>query len=208
MSRPLDDFKVGDRVKCIEAVGGNENIVGKIGTIVYIGTSEPSISISFDDAVDGHDCLGRCAAGHGWYVYVSSIVHLEEEKPTSSLNCEEALTDPNTDYESVSEKPVYFEFVNVGEALNKLKKLEHDDTVRLTEPSYIRAKRVAYYVNDGAIFVALITKDEYKLGKLVKVNAKIIHDNHGDITLNIEHLFYTIEDALEYIERTKPKKSI
>lgn len=126
MSRPLDDFKVGDRVKCIHSVDGNENIVDKIGTIIDISKqARPPISISFDDDIDGHDCTGKCAYRHGWCVYAYSIIHLEDEKVTSVLNCEEVLTDPDTDYETISKTPVYFEFVDVGKALNKLKNIEH-----------------------------------------------------------------------------------
>ena len=210
MSKSLDGFKVGDRVKCIEAVDDNENIVGKVGTIIDIKTSAtPPISISFDDDIDGHNCTGMCEVGHGWCVYANSIIHLEEEKPTSLLNCEDILTDPNTDYESVSEKPVYFEFVNVGEALNKLKNLEHYNTVSYTAPKYIGDKRVAYYVRDGAIFVALISKEEYRSKTLTKVTASIVHDMYGEINADAERIFDTIEDALDYIARTpKSAKSI
>ena len=204
MSKSLDDFKVGDRVKCIKSVDDNENIVGKVGTIIDISDEEPPISIAFDDEVNGHDCASRCEYKHGWCVYASSIVHLEYEKPTSSLKCEDTITDPDTDYESVSENPVYFEFVNVGEALNKLKKLEHDTIVSCTAPKYIGDKRVAYCVVDGTIFVALISKEEYRSKTLTKVTAKLFHNTDDYSPIAVDHLFNTIEDALAYIERTTP----
>lgn len=37
-------------------------------------------------------------------------------------NC---LTDPNVDYEALSEEPVYYEFIDIGKALNKLKEYEY-----------------------------------------------------------------------------------
>ena len=47
---------------------------------------------------------------------------------TGSANVEMStpLTDPSVDYEKITENPVYFEFVDVGKALNKLKRLEHN----------------------------------------------------------------------------------
>lgn len=57
---------------------------------------------------------------------VDDIVEAISSKITlPSIDYENCLTDPNVDYEALSEEPVYYEFVDIGKALNKLKKYEH-----------------------------------------------------------------------------------
>lgn len=56
-------FKVGDRVRAIEAHDGKEEIVGKIGTIRRINTY--SYLVEFDENINGHDGDGT-KNGHCW----------------------------------------------------------------------------------------------------------------------------------------------
>lgn len=58
-------FKVGDRVRGINAHDGNEKIVGELGTIIYI-FSNGDVSVKFDKGINGHSCNGKCEHGHGW----------------------------------------------------------------------------------------------------------------------------------------------
>lgn len=73
-------FKVGDRVRCGEAVSSNNDVKGKLGTIkVMIEVDPVSYGVEFDDRIKcGHKCLitrGTCrvADGHGWWCLGSSL---------------------------------------------------------------------------------------------------------------------------------------
>ena len=45
-------FKVGDRVRGINAHYGNEKIVGELGTIIYV-FSDGDVSVKFDKDING-----------------------------------------------------------------------------------------------------------------------------------------------------------
>ena len=60
------EFKVGDRVKCIEAQSGKTNIIGLMGTVVTIYPS--AIGVRFDVNIGGHDCNQACPNGYGWSI--------------------------------------------------------------------------------------------------------------------------------------------
>lgn len=78
-------FKVGDRV-CIKnnvPVGYsdicNDSFSG-IGVVVQAaGCSVITVGICFDDYIFGHDCMGRCTKGHGWYVRRCDLRIVNEE---------------------------------------------------------------------------------------------------------------------------------
>lgn len=71
------EFKVGDRVKCIEANWGSLK-VGDLGTIVYY-EDENNIGVEFDKPNGGHDAGGTGKDGHCWYVTHLEIELIKEE---------------------------------------------------------------------------------------------------------------------------------
>lgn len=66
------EFGVGDRVvSIVDSPEGNRRIhIGSTGVVCDI---DGSISVEWDDDVHGHDCRGRCADGHGWWVMPGDI---------------------------------------------------------------------------------------------------------------------------------------
>ena len=63
-------FKIGDRVKAIKEYDGNENIVGKIGTVIIMFDHvRDQIGVEFDDTIGfgGHSCGGRGKDEHCWW---------------------------------------------------------------------------------------------------------------------------------------------
>ncbi len=71
------NFKVGDRVRCLEAVDGNPNVVGLAG-IVKIVEGE-LIGVDFQKNVEGHTLMGgeemeeHAAPGEGWWCWEESL---------------------------------------------------------------------------------------------------------------------------------------
>lgn len=68
----LPPFKVGDRVCCTKSYQGNDDIVGKTGTVKeneYPFHSD-NILIEFDEYINGHDgaCGEKYKYGHCWWV--------------------------------------------------------------------------------------------------------------------------------------------
>lgn len=64
-------FKVGDKVKCVEAY--NDRIIpGLKGVIVNINYPG-SIGIEWEKDINGHDCNGYCKNYYGYYVSKSNI---------------------------------------------------------------------------------------------------------------------------------------
>lgn len=63
-------FKIGDRVKAVKECDGNENIVGKIGTVIAsYGYGTDNIGVEFDDKIGFglHNCGGKGKDGHCWW---------------------------------------------------------------------------------------------------------------------------------------------
>lgn len=83
----------------------------------------------------------------------------------------ERLTDPDVDYTKVSKTPVYFEFIDLGEALNKLKEYENlegkkDKIDRLNNEKYIiHWDRTAYCIKP-----IYITQREYRGNSLISIS--------------------------------------
>lgn len=60
-------WKVGDRVVIIQdARRPLESFVGFKGTVNFASGDE--ISVVFDKSVNGHDLLGDCKKGYGWFL--------------------------------------------------------------------------------------------------------------------------------------------
>lgn len=83
MIEPADeedaDFKVGDRVMCID---GNLSVylsVGDTGTVVEV--SGYMAGVNWDKANKGmHNCGGKCKNHHGYYMPLSGIKKISDEK--------------------------------------------------------------------------------------------------------------------------------
>ena len=72
-------FKVGNRVKCVVVVDGNEKTRGKYGVVKDI-VSE-SVAVEFDDDINGHSCAGRCKKSRGWWCNLNAL-DLADKKET------------------------------------------------------------------------------------------------------------------------------
>lgn len=74
-------FKVGDRVRCIVAVDGNERVLNATGTVK--GLRDYDVLVEFDKDVNGHNGgythKGVCKASHGWYCKFKSLELLSNE---------------------------------------------------------------------------------------------------------------------------------
>ena len=63
-------FKIGDRVRAVNEYDDNENIVGKIGTVISVYDYDTDfIGVEFDDEIyfGGHSCGGKGKEGHCWW---------------------------------------------------------------------------------------------------------------------------------------------
>lgn len=124
-------FKEGDIVQI--TVPGYKAPIGSIGVIVdYI--AKDRISVDFGKTI------GIIALSE-WNlkslveaVYTSTIDNvIEAVKPNPivpSTGYGDYLTDPNVDYEALSEEPVYYEFIDIGKALNRLKHYEFETPLK------------------------------------------------------------------------------
>lgn len=70
-------FKVGDKVRCLEEVDDNTNVIGEVGKIVVI--EGVYIGVEFNKDIGGHalfiSALGtnRVKPGHGWWCGENSL---------------------------------------------------------------------------------------------------------------------------------------
>lgn len=87
------DYKVGDRVRCIEPYD-RANIVGMVGTVVKIyreahGKYCQDLAIEFDEHMGGHSCsMADVKDGHGWNIPAD---RLEPAEPFYGPPCPEAI---------------------------------------------------------------------------------------------------------------------
>lgn len=70
------NFKVGDRVYCIEEHDGNTHIIGQVGTVRGIISAFHELAIEFDKDVHGHTLSSayKCPHGHGWSIPPEKLV--------------------------------------------------------------------------------------------------------------------------------------
>lgn len=69
----VNEFKIGDRVRCVEGYGDGA-VPGDTGTVIGYD-SFGTVYVKWDDYRDcRHDCWGRCEEHYGWNVPYS---HLE-----------------------------------------------------------------------------------------------------------------------------------
>lgn len=83
------NFKVGDRVLCIEAHDGNTHIIGQEGTVRARVNAFSELAIEFDNDVHGHSLCSpyRCEHGHGWSIPPEKLVpaHFAPYKDTKII---------------------------------------------------------------------------------------------------------------------------
>ncbi len=71
------NFKVGDRVRCLEVVDDNPHVMDMVGTVKIIKGGD--IGVDFQQDVEGHeltdwdDGIKYAAAGEGWWCYPESL---------------------------------------------------------------------------------------------------------------------------------------
>ena len=75
---PNTEFKVGDRVECIQAFEVVKE--GVCGVIVDIETRNPPVGVEWDIDVGGHSCDGKAKHGYGYYVYSYNIKLIESKR--------------------------------------------------------------------------------------------------------------------------------
>lgn len=118
MKKPI--FKVGDRVICIDGTHGCKPILDKMCIITQVRESPFTISThAYEVMCNDADCESDRDTTY-WVVDEHQL-----EPYIIQPVVQDCLTDPDIDYEKVSENPIYFEFVDIGKALNKLKDYEH-----------------------------------------------------------------------------------
>ena len=80
----MPEFKVGDRVICVEdnPYGNDDIFAGNTGTVCR-EDDYGDVGICWDDKVEGgHNCDGSCEYGFGWYVSPSAIkLDTEADEP-------------------------------------------------------------------------------------------------------------------------------
>ena len=70
-------FKIGDRVRCLEAVHGNANVNGLTGVVKIV--QDGLIGVDFQKNVEGHTLMGgegreeHAAPGAGWWCWEESL---------------------------------------------------------------------------------------------------------------------------------------
>ena len=94
---------------------------------------------------------------------LDGLVCVEKVPTVPDIINTDALTSKDVDYESIVKTPVYYDFINVGEALNKLKSYEHYTTKHIED-----IKFVVDYVG-CRILPILVKSMEYRGTSLTKV---------------------------------------
>ena len=139
----MNEFKVGDRVKCIKK--GAYAPVGTIGTVKWIiddrQPNRQSYGVAWDTYVNGHSLNGRCDYGFGEFVNAEKIELIKDDQQIF-VTCENnkvisiikrdgkeisrgiAIYSPEDDFE-------YGVKLATERAFDKLKKLKAGDRVKI-----------------------------------------------------------------------------
>ena len=63
------NYKIGDQVICVDAIGTAGISAGETGVVVNIRSDKCGIGVCWDkEERFRHTCDGTCKKGHGWYV--------------------------------------------------------------------------------------------------------------------------------------------
>lgn len=70
------NYKVGDRVCCIEEHDDNSHIIGQVGTVRGFVSAFHELAIEFDNDVHGHTLSSayNCPQGRGWSIPPEKLV--------------------------------------------------------------------------------------------------------------------------------------
>lgn len=83
------NYKVGDRVCCIEKHDGNSHIIGQVGTVRALVPAFHELAIEFDKDVHGHTLSSahKCPQGRGWSIPPEKLVpaYLAPRKDTKII---------------------------------------------------------------------------------------------------------------------------
>lgn len=83
------NYKVGDRVCCIEKHDSNSHIVGQVGTVRALVPAFHELAIEFDNDVHGHTLSSayKCPQGRGWSISPEKLVpaYLAPRKDTKII---------------------------------------------------------------------------------------------------------------------------
>jgi len=77
-------INIGDRVRLLI----NENRFlhkGDLGIVVVFHNSG-SVGVRWDNHISGHDCVGNCESGHGWYVSADNLEKCYKVYPRGTSN--------------------------------------------------------------------------------------------------------------------------
>ena len=74
-------FYPGDRVVC--CVGDGRINPGQIGTVCSSGYM---VGVDWDQYIFGHNCMGKCRQGHGWFIPENCIGLLNEQEDSNQLS--------------------------------------------------------------------------------------------------------------------------
>ena len=196
----MSKFKEGDIVQV--TTPGYKAYIGCIGIVVdYI--AKDRISVDFGKTI-GTIALNECdLVPISKPVYTSTINNvIEAVKPNtiipnpivSSTGYGDCLTDPNVDYEALSEEPMYYEFIDIGKALNKLKTYEHCcKTEQPIDMDFKKGETVFFITELKTIGCGLVYSSNIR-------TVCIEFPTKGASVYDISKVFKTYRQALEYLE--------
>lgn len=84
-------FYVGDLVRCVVSPhdAGMRIKEGFLGVVCHVEFER--IGVAWDDAFGGHNCMGNCESGHGWYVCPECIECVDESECEQFSACMDDL---------------------------------------------------------------------------------------------------------------------
>jgi hypothetical protein len=111
------------------------------------------------------------------------------------------ITDPEVDYTKIVKSPVYFEFIDVGEALNKLKEYENHCTVRIINEEVVsgqpfRLGDVVYYISSKGVSPNIHCA---KVAKTTPWSVTLVFPSKRTYTYDISEIYKTYDEALAYL---------
>ena len=151
--------------------------------------------------VNDYDYYVSCDDVVGYEHTTTWLVEEDQLEPFLDIPVlKDCLTDPNTDYEKITENPIYFEFVDIGKALNKLKAYEHCDTKQPDCPVTEQEKYALRYV----LGFRESTKAHIFVGCIIGVSSDTVSIKFEDGTikkLHRDNVYTTYTEALERYKR-------
>ena len=192
-------FKVGDIVKVVNGKNYCGEILNKICKIIDI-IEPPTI----DETMYNVSCESVKGT---WYVEEDQIVLVSDNYTPSNR-----ITDPNTNYKELFKEPMYIEFIDVGEAFDKLKMYEDKehstavgdtDTVQYSE-EWTVMEFEEIKVGDIVFFPSNYTSVKNvrcaKVQEVYPMFIRIAYPLGSTFDLNRKECFKTYEEALAQLK--------